>query len=323
MRACAKSRCSLLMVRPTTFAPNVLAANSAKPPQPQPISRSFWPGLQIDRFGKPAVFVVLRGGEIGRAILEQARGIGHARIEPRRIERVADVVMRIDVAARLPPGVAIEPVPHDLDEANQRLAGHHRLHPVLVDAEQIEELRKIGRVPFAAQIGFRNADVAAAQQPRCKTVMVDIHGGGRSRRRCRRAGHMRPSARVTSSVPCCSFEPKPSASRTMRGSSGNTRVHGFRCDRNQLGHGRSIERRLQRDMHGHRPASVFAAGRQRRRSIIAAFCGRQAWICGGVLTRHQACTLEPEPQRFPVDRRQGFSASPAARRRMRAATRHC
>ena len=89
--------------------------------------------------------------------------------------------MRVDVAARLPPGVAVEPVPDDLDEAHQRLAAEHRLHPVLVDAEQIEELRQVGRVPFAAQIGFGNADVAAVQQPRGKAVIVDLHGGGRAR----------------------------------------------------------------------------------------------------------------------------------------------
>src|SRR6476660_4100359 len=65
-------------------------------------------GPEIDRFGKPAVLVGLGSGQIGRVVLEQGRRISHARIEPRRIERVANVVMRVDIAARLPPGVAIE-----------------------------------------------------------------------------------------------------------------------------------------------------------------------------------------------------------------------
>ncbi len=89
--------------------------------------------------------------------------------------------MRIDVAARLPPGIAIEPVPDGLEGARQRVADQHGLHPVLIDAEQIEELREVGRVPFAAQIGFGDTDVAAAQQPRGKTVIVDLHHGGRAR----------------------------------------------------------------------------------------------------------------------------------------------
>ena len=163
MRACAKSRCSLLMVSATTLAPKVFgdvfgeAAPSASDLE-QPLA-----GLEIDGLGKPAVFVVLRGGEVGGVLLEQRRGIGHARVEPCRIERVADVVMRVDVAARLPPGIAVEPVPDDLDKAHQWLAAQHRLDQVVIDAEQIEELGQVRRVPFAVQISFGDADVAAVQ----------------------------------------------------------------------------------------------------------------------------------------------------------------
>ena len=148
----------------------------------------FLAGLQIDRFGQPAVFVVLRRGQIGRVVLEQRRRIGHARIEPCRIERVADVVMRIDVAARLPPGIAVEPVPDDLDEAHQRLVAEHRLDQIVIDAEEIEELRQVRRIPFAVQIGLGDADVAAVEQPRRKAVIVERHRRGRARLRCRRAG---------------------------------------------------------------------------------------------------------------------------------------
>src|SRR5581483_5414095 len=77
--------------------------------------------LQIDRLGEPAIFVVLCRGEIGRAVLEQRGRIGHARIEPCRVERVADVVMGKDVAARLAARVAVEPVAYDLQKAQQRL----------------------------------------------------------------------------------------------------------------------------------------------------------------------------------------------------------
>ena len=189
MRACAKSRCSLLMVRPTTLAPNVLAAYSAKPPQPQPISRSFWPGRRSIASASRRYLLCWAAVRSARVVLEQRGRIGHARIEPRRIEGVADVVMRIDVAARLPPRIAVEPVPDDLEGAHQRVADQHRLHPVLIDAEQIEELRQVGRVPFAAQIGFGDADVAAAQQPRGKAVIVDLHGGGRARPVAAQADH--------------------------------------------------------------------------------------------------------------------------------------
>ena len=145
--------------------------------------------LQVDRFCKPAIFVGLRSGQIGGAVLEQGGGIGHARIEPGRIEGVADVVVGVNIAPRLPLGVPVEPVTDGLDGAHHRLAGECGLHPFLVDAEQIEELRQVRRVPFTAQIGFRNADVAAAQEPRGKTVVVDFHGGGRARPAAAQADH--------------------------------------------------------------------------------------------------------------------------------------
>ena len=90
-------------------------------------------------------------------------------------------LISMDVAARAPPGVAVEPVPEDLEGARQRRADEHRLHPVLVDTEQIEELRQIGGVPFTAQIGLGNSDVAAAQEARGEAVIVDLHGGARAR----------------------------------------------------------------------------------------------------------------------------------------------
>ena len=89
--------------------------------------------------------------------------------------------MRVDVAARLAPGVAVEPVPDDLDEAHQRLVDEHRLDQVVIDAEQIEKLRQIGRVPFAVQIGLGDADVAAVEQPRRKAVVVELHRRRRAR----------------------------------------------------------------------------------------------------------------------------------------------
>ena len=57
----------------------------------------------------------------------------------------------------------------------------HLLHEVVVDAPQIEKLRQVRGVPFALQIGFGNADVAAVEQPRCKTVIVKRHRRRRAR----------------------------------------------------------------------------------------------------------------------------------------------
>src|SRR3954453_18163464 len=46
------------------------------------------------------------------------------------------------------------------------------------------------------------------------------------------------------------------------------------------------------------PRPGFAGRGQRWCTIIVAFAARQAGIC----TRYQPCSLQPEPQRFPMDR---------------------
>ena len=73
--------------------------------------------------------------------------------------------MGVDVPARLPPRVAVEPVAEHLHPADHPIAAEHHLHHFLIDAEEIEELGEVGRVPFAAQIGFGDADIARAHHP--------------------------------------------------------------------------------------------------------------------------------------------------------------
>src|SRR6476659_7248117 len=112
---------------------------------------------------------------------------------------------------------------------------------------------------------------------------------------------IRPSANVTSSVPCCSFEPTRSASRTMRGNSGNTASTVSDETEINSGMGDPSNGDFIRTNTFSRPASLLTAGGQCRRSIIATFCSRQAGIDGGVLTRHQTSALDPETQRLPVN----------------------
>ena len=135
-------------------------------------------GAEIDRLGEPSIFVVLRRGEIVRVVLEQRGRVGHAGIEPRGVEIIADIVMRVDVLSRASFGVAVKPVPQVLQHADQRLVAEQRLDQIVVDAEQIEELGQVRRVPFAPQIAFRDADVAAFGEAPCETVAVDGHGSG-------------------------------------------------------------------------------------------------------------------------------------------------
>jgi len=55
------------------------------------------------------------------------------------------------------------------------------LNEIVVDAEQIEELGQIRRVPFALQIGLGESDVAAVEKPRRKAIVVKRHTRRRTR----------------------------------------------------------------------------------------------------------------------------------------------
>src|SRR5215471_10162273 len=88
--------------------------------------------------------------------------------------------MGVDVALRLAPGVPVEPVPDDLDEAHQGPVAEHGLDQLVIDAEQVEKLRQVWRVPVAVEVGLGDSDVAAVEQPRGEAVVADHHRRRRS-----------------------------------------------------------------------------------------------------------------------------------------------
>src|SRR5215475_6593707 len=51
----------------------------------------------------------------------------------------------------------------------------------MIDAEQVEELREIRRLPIAIEIGFRDTDIATLKEPRREIVIFEHHAGGGSR----------------------------------------------------------------------------------------------------------------------------------------------
>ncbi len=148
------------MVRPVTRQPISLAANSAKPPQPQPISSTWWSGPMPVVSAKRPVFARLRAREVVVALGEQRGRIGHRPVEPRLVEAVAEVVVGVDVAPRARLRVAVQPVAELLPEPHQRAVLEHLRDQLVVDAEQFEKARQVRRLPLAAQIGLGDADVA-------------------------------------------------------------------------------------------------------------------------------------------------------------------
>ena len=154
---CAKSCCSRLIVRPVTRQPISRAANSAKPPQPQPISSTWCFGPDpASAAPAPDIWRSARPRDRCRRAVEQRRRIGHGRVEPLLVERVAEIVMGVDVAARAAPACCGSASGGRAGAAGRAALPSSMLAITwLVDAEEFEEVGQVRAVPFAAQEGLR------------------------------------------------------------------------------------------------------------------------------------------------------------------------
>jgi hypothetical protein len=95
-----------------TRHPWVRATYEANPPQPQPISRTWQSAVDPGLLGEPGVLGLLRLLQ-GDGRIREVRGrVGHRVVEEQRVQLVGEVVVRLDVALRLPETVR----PHRVDE---------------------------------------------------------------------------------------------------------------------------------------------------------------------------------------------------------------
>ncbi len=88
--------------------------------------------------------------------------------------------MRMDVAPRAALAVAVQPVAEALQQLHDRPAGEQRGHCVVIHAEQQQERREIGRIPFPGNVGLGEADVATLQQAPTEAEVMDDDLGCRS-----------------------------------------------------------------------------------------------------------------------------------------------
>jgi hypothetical protein len=108
------------------------------------------------KFAKqPVVFRLLRRRQRLREIAgEQRRRVGHRGIEPQRVERIAEIVVRDDVAAGLATRVRAQQMA-DAEEAPHPPAAVERaLERGWIGGEQRQKLYEIGRVPLARDVTF-------------------------------------------------------------------------------------------------------------------------------------------------------------------------
>ena len=119
------------------------------------------------------------------AAVEQRCRIGHRRIEPEAVERVAEVVVRDDVLACAAPGVRAQQVAQTQERAHPGAAVEDAFERRLVGREHRQELRQVGRVPAAVDVGFGKRDIAAVQRIGGDLPVVkrdDCGRGGSTRR---------------------------------------------------------------------------------------------------------------------------------------------
>ena len=122
------------------------------------------PFAQVQHVRQLAPFVALRVFQLLPRVVEHRRGIGHRRIEPLRIERVAQIVMRRDVLACAAPGVGAQLVRHQAGPFQRCDAGQRVGQSVHVAGPEFEHRRQIRARPVAVHVGFRQPDFAAQKQ---------------------------------------------------------------------------------------------------------------------------------------------------------------
>ncbi len=117
---------------------------------------------QPGRLDDAAILVALRRLEVVGAGLVIGARIGHAGVEPARVERVRQVVMRLDVAPRAGLRVVAHEVPDAIRQALAEGAAAERGEALLVAQEEAQEVREVVDLDVAVDIGLREADRAAA-----------------------------------------------------------------------------------------------------------------------------------------------------------------
>ena len=109
---------------------------------------------------------------------QQRTRVRHRGVEPQRIERVAEVVVRVDVAAGLCPGVAVQQVADTVHEATDEGAVDQPVCRFAVAQEERQEPREVRGGPVAGDVRLREADVAAGECRADDVPVVQLEVGG-------------------------------------------------------------------------------------------------------------------------------------------------
>ena len=93
------------------------------------------------------------------------RRIGHRRIEPRRIEIIAEVIVGGDIAPRLRRCVVAQPMRERIEQAKQAFGASDLAERHGIGGKQLEHGNGVGTRPFAQRPRFVPADRAGGCEP--------------------------------------------------------------------------------------------------------------------------------------------------------------
>ncbi len=171
-----------------TRQPNSLAPQKS---QSRPIRSRFpahvWSRFQIEKFGNAPPFRDLRFFETHAIAFEQSGGIGHGRVQPTFVERIAQIVMRRDVAAAADTCVRPQFVFYRMHGAAVGLRPPADVSPsllILRAPNAMTEGKVRGSDHSPSIYRFRKSDSAAEQNARqraCSRKFDDRGGAGAQR----------------------------------------------------------------------------------------------------------------------------------------------
>ena len=95
---------------------------------------------------------------------KQGRRIVHARVQPARVKRVAQVVMGVDVFLAVGARVAVEPVLEAVGQLAPPAAKNHLLHLGAVLHQHAQQRGQVGRGPVTGNKAFGKANIAGLER---------------------------------------------------------------------------------------------------------------------------------------------------------------
>ncbi len=135
-------------------------------------------GAHLVELAQDAVIFVLLCIVERVGVLIERRGIGHALVKPQRIEIVADIVMRLDVARRSRDRIAPHQriVDHKAEPVEEIAVGEI-LQMVDIEQEQADQCLDIVGLPAARDIFLAEPDIAARHDPAQHVPVMDLEMG--------------------------------------------------------------------------------------------------------------------------------------------------